>query len=112
MNAVRSGGAKTATRETNPREKLSAAFIAAKSFLPISGRTENIAPMPAMWRSVSKAVMGMSREHSEMLYQASLSIAKSMLKQGIITDEEYAKIDAFLIKKYNPYIGKLLSKNT
>lgn len=68
--------------------------------------------MTVTWLTDSKAVMGMSKERSEMLYQMSLSIAKNMLKQGVISDEEFAKIDALLIEKYNPFIGKLLSKNT
>lgn len=68
--------------------------------------------MLVMWLTDSKAVTAVSKERSEMLYQVSLSVAKNMLKSGIITDDEFAKIDALLIKKYNPYIGKLLSKNT
>ena len=48
---------------------------------------------------------------SEMMYQVSLSIAKSMREKGIITEKEYDKIDAMLIGKYQPYIGKLFSEN-
>ncbi len=48
---------------------------------------------------------------SDMRYQVSLSIAKTMLCKGIITADEYAEVDAMLIEKYKPYIGKLMSKN-
>ena len=68
--------------------------------------------MPVMWLTDSTAVMAMSKERSEMLYQVSLYIAKNMLKQGIISDEEFAEIDSLLIEKYNPFIGKLMSRNT
>ena len=68
--------------------------------------------MPVMWLTDFTAVMAMSKERSEMLYQVSLYIAKNMLKQGIISDEEFAEIDSLLIEKYNPFIGKLMSRNT
>lgn len=55
----------------------------------------------------------MSKEQyrSDMLYQMALSVAKSMRNQNIITPEEYAKIDAILIEKYQPLLGKLLYEN-
>jgi len=55
----------------------------------------------------------MSKEQykSDMFYQIHLSIAKSMLEKGLITADEYAEIDAMLIEKYQPYLGKLLSEN-
>jgi len=48
---------------------------------------------------------------SDMLYYATISIAKSMLEKYLITEEEYAAIDTILLKKYRPYLGTLLSKN-
>ncbi len=33
-------------------------------------------------------------------YRLAMSLAKSMLKQGIITAEEYAEIDTIMAKKY------------
>ncbi|MCC8044853.1 MAG: hypothetical protein LIP12_05060 [Clostridiales bacterium] len=49
---------------------------------------------------------------SDMLYHATVSIAKSMLEKRLITEEEYAIIDTNLLKKYRPYLGTLLSENT
>ena len=109
LNAVRNGGTKTAESRLPIK---SAALIAAKISLHTNTNTENIAPMPVMWLTDSTAVMTMSKERSEMLYQVSLFIAKNMLKQGIISDEEFAEIDSLLIEKYNPFIGKLMSRNT
>ena len=56
----------------------------------------------------------MSRERlqDDMCYHAALSMAKTMLEKGLITEEEYAEIDTKLLKKYEPYLGTLLSKNT
>ena len=44
----------------------------------------------------------MSKEelHNDMLYHAAISMAKSMLEKGLITEEEYAEIDTILLEKY------------
>ena len=49
--------------------------------------------------------------HNDMLYHVAISMAKSMLEKGLITEEEYAEIDTILLKKYQPYLGTLLSEN-
>lgn len=46
---------------------------------------------------------------AEKQYQSSLSIAKSMLEKNIITPEEFALIDEYLLEKYRPLLGTLLS---
>lgn len=46
---------------------------------------------------------------AERLYLMSLSVAKSMLRQGVISKEEFAEIDTILLKKYQPTLGTLLS---
>ena len=43
----------------------------------------------------------------ESSYRVSMTIAKSMLKRGLITPKEYAKIDTIMIKRYSPIIGSL-----
>ena len=48
---------------------------------------------------------------ADMLYQVSLSVAKSMREQGLITADEYVEIDTMLLAKYQPYLGRLLSEN-
>lgn len=55
----------------------------------------------------------MSKEelHNDMLYHAAISMAKTMLENGLITEEEYAEIDTILLEKYRPYLGALLSEN-
>lgn len=46
---------------------------------------------------------------SERRYQISLSIAKTMLRKGVISEEEYKRIDTILLEKYRPILGTLLS---
>jgi hypothetical protein len=67
--------------------------------------------MNATSETVSKAVMPMSEEQfrAERLYRMSLSIAKTMLKKGIITKGEYLEIDTILLQKYRPTLGTLLA---
>ena len=45
----------------------------------------------------------------EARYQASLSIAKVMLRRGLISREEFGKIDNFLLEKYRPPLGTLFA---
>lgn len=49
--------------------------------------------------------------HNDMLYHAAVSMGKSLLEKGLITQEEYAEIDTILLQKYSPYLGGLLSEN-
>ena len=44
---------------------------------------------------------------AEKMYLVSRSIAAAMLKQGVITAAEYAKIDARLLAKFRPTISSL-----
>jgi len=56
-------------------------------------------------------MMDKEQFRAERLYQISLSIAKSMLEKGTISEEEYTQIDTILLKKYRPILGTLLSGN-
>ena len=47
--------------------------------------------------------------NAEKLYQVTMTIAKSMLTKGIITNKEYAVIDTKMLEKYRPILGTLLS---
>ncbi len=47
----------------------------------------------------------------DMQYQAALSVAKTMLEKGLITEEEYAEIDTKLLQIFKPYLGSLFSEN-
>ena len=46
---------------------------------------------------------------AERLYQMSLSVAKTMLRKGVISEEEYSEIDTILLQKYQPILGTLLA---
>lgn len=46
---------------------------------------------------------------AEKLYYISMSIARSMLRKGIIDEEVLAIIDTKLLEKYRPISGTLLA---
>lgn len=42
-------------------------------------------------------------------YQGTMAIARNLLKQGIITKEEYEEIDTKYKAKYSPILGSILA---
>ena len=53
----------------------------------------------------------MSKEEfkNEKLYQATMDIARKMLNEGLITEEEYRQIDTIFSEKYQPTLGTLFA---
>jgi len=53
----------------------------------------------------------MSKEQfeRERLYQATIAVARTMLRNGLITEDEFAIIDTKMREKYRPLLGSLLS---
>lgn len=76
--------------------------------------TGNIALTNATLQAVSKVVSAMTEEQfeREMLYQASMNLFKSMLENGLITEEQYAIIDTKMLEKYRPLLGTLFAEIT
>ena len=60
--------------------------------------------MSAMFRLGSEVVMAMTEEQfdREKRYQASMNMFRTMLKNGLITEEQYAIIDTKMLEKYRP----------
>ena len=42
-------------------------------------------------------------------YLAAREIAEGFLKKGLLTPDEFDKIDAFLTEKFSPQMGKLIA---
>ena len=45
----------------------------------------------------------------EKMYQTTMRLAREMLYDGIISEDEYRQIDKIFLKKYNPIFGTLFS---
>ena len=67
--------------------------------------------MNATSLTVSKVVVAMSKEEfrNEKLYQTTMHLARKMLEEGIISEEEYRQIDTIFLEKYKPVFGTLFS---
>ena len=48
---------------------------------------------------------------AEKRYQVALAMATSLLKKGLLTQEEFAVINTILLDKFQPVLGTLLSEN-
>lgn len=61
--------------------------------------------------TASKVVTAMSKEvfRNEKLYQTTMHLARKMLEEGIISEEEYRQIDTIFLEKYKPVFGTLFS---
>ncbi|MGF7146281.1 hypothetical protein HNQ56_004748 [Anaerotaenia torta] len=46
---------------------------------------------------------------NEKLYQTTMSVARSMLENGMISEEDYHEFDTIMLKKYRPIFGTLFS---
>jgi len=49
---------------------------------------------------------------NEANYMVIMKFTKTLLKDGVITDEDYRKIEKRFIEKYNPTFGTLYSDLT
>ncbi len=87
------------------------ALAAERSSRLMEMRTENTAPMPATSQTASEVVMAMNEDQfeREKLYQATMNMFRSMLKKGLITEEQYAIIDTKMLQKYQPLLGTLFA---
>ena len=53
---------------------------------------------------------GKEQMRQEKLYQATMSMVRKMLAEGLITEEEYRQIDTMFLAKYRPLFGTLFSE--
>jgi predicted component of type VI protein secretion system len=73
--------------------------------------TGNTAPTSATSKTVLEViVMNDDQFQREALYQATMSMFQAMLRNRLITEEQYKVIDTKMKEKYRPVIGTLCSK--
>ena len=56
------------------------------------------------------ARMSKEQMRQEKLYQATMSMVRKILAEGLITEEEYRQIDTMFLEKYRPVFGTLCSE--
>lgn len=66
--------------------------------------------MPAtLTTDLGVAMVGKEDFRNEKLYQATMGMARKMLSEGLISEEEYRQIDTIFLAKYQPVFGTLFS---
>ena len=110
-SAGTNGGTPTSIRLTAGRYGRSLALAAVRLFRFMGRRRGNTAAMHATSGTGSE-VARMSKEQmtNEKLYQATMSMVRRMLAEGLITEEEYRQIDTMFLEKYHPLFGTLCSE--
>ncbi len=51
--------------------------------------------------------MSKKQLRDELMYQATMSMARRMMEEGLMTAEEYSEIEKIFLAKYRPIIGNL-----
>lgn len=71
---------------------------------------ENIVATSVISPTGSEVAM-MSKEEfrNEKLYQTTMHLARKMLEEGVVSEEEYRRIDTIFLDKYKPVFGTLFS---
>lgn len=77
----------------------SSALSAKSRFLPIPVRTENIVPVFAMGSTERKWHMEKEHYHKIITYQTTVSILKSWMRAGLVTPEEFQKINTIIAER-------------
>lgn len=77
----------------------SSALFAKSRFLPIPVRTENIVPVFAMGSTERKWLMEKEHYHKIITYQTTVSILKSWMRAGLVTPEEFQKINTIIAER-------------
>mgnify|MGYP007134919412 FL=1 len=86
-------------------------LAAVRFFQSMDRRRENTAAMIATSDTGSEAArMSKEQMRQEKLYQATMSMVRKMLAEGLITEEEYRQIDTMFLEKYRPLFGALCSE--
>ena len=94
------------------RQIMSSSVLVVKSHLLLMAiRTESIAATSVISQTDLEVDAMTSQERkNEMLYMATMHNVKNLLKQGIISEEEYRQIDTIFSEKYRPSLGSLLCR--
>ena len=84
--------------------------LAGNLSLPMAMPTGNTARTNAISRTDSEvAIMSKEEGRREIVYQMTMTAARKMLEEGVVTREEYEKFDTNMRQKYEPIFGSLFT---
>ena len=98
------------TTQRQRLRELPYARIVKKHFAVMPVIIESIAAMSATSRIGLRGEMLMTNDQfeRERRYRVAISVAAGMLKQGLISEDEYGIINETMIEKYKPLFGGLM----
>ena len=110
LNAGCDGGMRIGTTQRQRLRELRYARIVKKHFAVMLVHIGSIAATRAILRIGSGKGLLMTNEQfeRERRYRVAISVAVRMLKQSLITEDEYQIINEMMIEKYNPFFGGLI----
>ena len=108
--AVMNGGTQTWAKVMRPVTWYAAVVVRFLSVMEAA--TVNIADTLVIFLIATREGLFVSKEQfdREKHYGAAMAVARAMFSKGIITEEEYNKIDTMFTEKYQPLIGCLNAK--
>ena len=108
INAECSGGIRTRARLTE-KHTVNLHVLSVGKLSPLmEKRAESIALVPAMLRQGVRRYNLMDEYLEKVLaYRFAISLAAHMLSEGIISEEEYHKIDTIMAKKHGIFPGTI-----
>lgn len=77
----------------------------------MEAKTANIADASVISGTGLEAVMSKEEFRNEKLYQTTMHLARKMLSDGLISEDEYRQIDTIFLEKYRPALGTLFSES-
>ncbi len=83
--------------------------IANASFITESLENIVVSRVPPLRGGVTMTPEQFDREKK---YQAALAVARSMLQQGIINDDDFNKTETILRRKFSPFMGSYSQDNS
>ena len=85
--------------------------IVIKHFAVILGIIGNIAATNATFviGSEEETLMTNEQFERERRYRVAISVAAVMLKQGLLTEDDYRIVNERMIEKYKPFFGGLVA---
>ncbi len=104
IHAATNGG--TATHiYGNPKRRNAVYALTVDAFFTAE-KIVNFVDIPVIYpRGLGVSALTPEQFDREKKYQAALAVARAMLRQGIISDDDYTKTEAILRRKFCPFIG-------
>ena len=73
----------------------------------MEAKTANIADASVISGTGLETAMSKEEFRNEKLYQTTMHLARKMLSDGLISEDEYRQIDTIFLDKYQPVFGTL-----